>query len=1006
MKKTLIIILALTCTMQLWSIFGKNKIQNKPVEWAVIKTLHYDIYYEKENEEFGRIAALMSEEAYYYLKSAFIRPVKKRIPIIFYSTNQNFETTNIIPNLLSEGVGGFTESDRNRVAIPFNGSYLDMEETLIHELTHAYINDINNGNNSLLKINRLPFWFSEGLPEYFSIGGKSTKNNSFVLDLIYNSQIPEFEYLGGFYAYRIGELFISYLSEKYGQEKVLEFYYELRYAKNQELAVKKVFDQDFKKLQKEWRNYLKRKYSIYMQEYDVPYEVFEQLTFRDKDGSGMNSPVKFVPKTGEYLYFSDKSIHRDIWKNSILDPQKAKRIIKGETSAAIEEFHYERNNLDFFPDGDRFAFAAETSRGDVIHIASLKKRKIIQTINIPDIDVIYELDVNPSGNKIAFGGQKNFTSDIFIYDLETEKITQITDDKYYDGQPIWNNSEDKLAFVSERKLYGERVKNHLFYQLSRDIYYYDFEEKAFYQVTQEKQNNTHPIWTNDDEKIIFLHEGDIANNLEIIKLETGERASITNTLGYINSIDLNESNDELLLSIFYDRGWDIYLASNPLKNLEYRKGELPKLVQFEKNFYETFKIDEYKYFGKREREFRKELPEIRKNITRFNLGNIIEQDSLDKAYNLELDSKPIDIKIPEISDYKSRYYLDNLWGGLAYSPSGGTFAEIYFKLSNLMGDSKIGITLGVNGNIENSNFRFNYMNLARRIDYGMGGFYLNDATVYKFINESGGTYGYLRERIRNIGIMGSLQYPFSKYCRLDFDAILNRKEINYDWAYSGDSEWTEDFIDNNVQEQYGLEAYNENIISPQITFNFDNAIYGSTGPISGWKSAILFNHSYSNIKNHSLFYTDVRRYFFFNKRYSIAARFIGGTIIGETSSRFDLDYHSGVRGFYDDELRGRNKLVSNLELRFPFIDRLSIAFPLPIDLGYIRGSTFLDAGTVWNKDGLMLGKQNKLEDLKIGMGFGPRVNVGYFVIKFDVAWNTDLENFSRPSYYFSLSPDF
>ena len=83
MKKIWMMALVLTCTMQLWSIFGKNKIQSEPVEWAVIKTLHYDIYFEKGNDEFGRIAALMSEEAYYYLKSVFVRPVKKRIPIIF-----------------------------------------------------------------------------------------------------------------------------------------------------------------------------------------------------------------------------------------------------------------------------------------------------------------------------------------------------------------------------------------------------------------------------------------------------------------------------------------------------------------------------------------------------------------------------------------------------------------------------------------------------------------------------------------------------------------------------------------------------------------------------------------------------------------------------------------------------------------------------------------------------------------------------------------------------------
>ena len=58
-----------------------------------------------------------------------------------------------------------------------------------------------------------------------------------------------------------------------------------------------------------------------------------------------------------------------------------------------------------------------------------------------------------------------------------------------------------------------------------------------------------------------------------------------------------------------------------------------------------------------------------------------------------------------------------------------------------------------------------------------------------------------------------------------------------------------------------------------------------------------------------------------------------------------------------------------------------------------------------NKD-LMLVKDNILNDLKVGMGFGPRLNLGYFILKFDVAWSTDLETFSRPVYYISLMEDF
>jgi len=48
----------------------------------------------------------------------------------------------------------------------------------------------------------------------------------------------------------------------------------------------------------------------------------------------------------------------------------------------------------------------------------------------------------------------------------------------------------------------------------------------------------------------------------------------------------------------------------------------------------------------------------------------------------------------------------------------------------------------------------------------------------------------------------------------------------------------------------------------------------------------------------------------------------------------------------------------------------------------------------------------KLNDIKLGYGFGPRLNLGYFVLKFDIAWLTDLSKISKPMYYLSLSEDF
>jgi outer membrane protein assembly factor BamA len=133
---------------------------------------------------------------------------------------------------------------------------------------------------------------------------------------------------------------------------------------------------------------------------------------------------------------------------------------------------------------------------------------------------------------------------------------------------------------------------------------------------------------------------------------------------------------------------------------------------------------------------------------------------------------------------------------------------------------------------------------------------------------------------------------------------------------------------------------------------------------------------------------------------------LGGTIIGDTNQRFELDYFNGVRGF-DKQIEGTRKFLTSFELRYPFIDNLKLTFPLPLYFQQIRGSIFVDMGSVWDEDKkLKFYENDRLKDLKLGFGFGPRLNMGYFILKFDIAWHTDLYDFSKPSYYISLAPDF
>ncbi|MBW6516780.1 MAG: BamA/TamA family outer membrane protein [Candidatus Cloacimonetes bacterium] len=987
-KSLLIVLLSFLLIIPLLSYtFGKNKVQVEKLEWSVMQTIHFDIYFPKGADEFGQTVALMAEEAYYYLQDAFQTPLYTRIPLIFYESHREFQVTNIIYQLLSEGVGGFTESLHNRVVIPYDGSYKKLEETLIHELTHAYINAMDSDFTASRFFNlprmTFPFWFQEGLPEYLAIGGEDNYNNMFIMDMVFNSYLYQLEIVGGYYAYRLGESFLTYIDETYGREYVMRYFFATRTAGSIDNATQRVFGMTFESLQNRWRNHLLRKYTPYLQTHTVPYEKYERRTDHNKDGSYFNFAPRFSPDGRNYLYFSNRNQRMSIWRGYPIDIFEEQLILRGETTGRFEQFHFLRNNISWFPDSRRFSFVAKTKAGDVIYIADVTTGKVLEAHEMYDFDAIYEIDICREGNRIVFSGQKEMRNNIYYMDIQTREITQITTDQYYDHQPRWSPDGTKIVFSSERTISPEHKYEHIFNRLTDQIYYYDLNEEKFYQVTTDEFSNHSPAWDSTGTKILFISEEYDVNNFHIIDLENGKRAHVTRTLNGVFSGDLNYNDSHLIFSAFYNNGWDIYFANQPLANLDYQDYGFPQEVELIDDFTERFSLYRFKFYGRRDEEGRRSNREYDIERTETSFFRVRRDITLDK--------RPEEIKVPAIEPYRVRFYLDRLWGGAAYSSTYGTYATLQLGLSDVMGDHTIGIQLGIAGKIKDSDFIFTYLYLPRRIDIGFGGFYLTDDILYYYPVPN----VYINVRENDVGIYTLFRYPLNRFWRLDFENLLySRTELYEIWnPYVG------------VWEEIGTDK--DLIYSPQIRIVHDNILWGVTGPLSGWRAYLALNRSFAtDYHNYFTAHTDLRSYTLFAKRYSLAARLFAGFSNGDRPQSFRLDGYHGIRGLTEEQ-RGHKKAVSTLELRFPFIDQLRMAFPLPMTLYQLRGSVYTDFGAVWDNHKDFKGASDgRLKDLVLGFGLGPRVNLGFFVLKFDVAWSTDLENTSKPTYYISINEEF
>src|SRR5919198_318741 len=101
--------------------FGQNKVHYKDLDFHVLKTDHFDIYYYPSERSAVDVAARMAERWYARLSRVFDRQLRGRQPLIIYASSVDFRQTNVISGDIGEGTGGVTEPLPRPIVMPLGG---------------------------------------------------------------------------------------------------------------------------------------------------------------------------------------------------------------------------------------------------------------------------------------------------------------------------------------------------------------------------------------------------------------------------------------------------------------------------------------------------------------------------------------------------------------------------------------------------------------------------------------------------------------------------------------------------------------------------------------------------------------------------------------------------------------------------------------------------------------------------------------------------------------------
>ncbi|MBK7140470.1 MAG: PD40 domain-containing protein [bacterium] len=556
--------------------FGKNKVQYKNFEWFYIQSRHFDIHYYENAYPTAKFTAAVLESSYVEISKELNYHIQRRVPVFLYNSHSDFQQTNIYPALIPEGVGGFTEAFKNRIVIPFTGSYEDLRHVLHHELTHAVVYDLVYGNllGSIISRQRLfdvPLWFAEGYAEYSSRHGWDYFSDMFVRDATINGYLAPPDYLGGFLAYKQGQAMVKYIADKYGEEKLGEILQKGRVHLTMAKAIKSALNIEEQDFWEDFSKEMKRRYWPQIAQRKEADEIATQLTKAREDGSYFNEQPTYSPEGDKIAIFSDKSDATEIVLIAPADGRVLDRLIKGERSADLESLHSFVSGMSFSPDGRKIVFVAKSKGKDALMFLDVRKKKIYKRERLDFYNVISPA-WSPDGKSVAFSALDGYKRDLYLYDIETGAIKQLTDDRFDDGYPSWFPNSQGLVYQSDRPHPSTPVLDpmgHPYIQSGAfkpgDFAYGDYNlfklELSNNQISPIDVGpgaNRNPKVSPDGSMVAFVSNRNGIDNLYIGYLDSVKYYAVTDILTGVQTLSWSPDGKRIAFSAFFNGAFDIF----------------------------------------------------------------------------------------------------------------------------------------------------------------------------------------------------------------------------------------------------------------------------------------------------------------------------------------------------------------------------------------------------------------------------------------------------------------
>ncbi|HEY2856474.1 MAG TPA: hypothetical protein VGJ18_26765 [Gemmatimonadaceae bacterium] len=939
--------------------FGRNKVQYEKFDWRILRSDHFDnFFYPSESlivHDAGRMA-----ERWYTRHSDTFRHAFDRKSLIFYADHPDFEQTNVIGEQLGEETGGVTEGLRTRVIMPFTGIYADNDHVLGHELVHVFQYNIAEGapQGGLARLNALPGWLIEGMAEYFSLGRNDPLTAMWMRDAVMRNKFPTVKQLTTdprFFPYRYGQALWAYVGGKWGDRAIVDVY-RTALRVGWDAALVRVLGINDDSLSKEWAAANRAMYLPQIAGRTKPDSEGKTIIGLGRKLSEQQNVSPTVSPDGNYLAFVTQRnlFTTDIYIADAHTGRLIKKLGGPSSDPHFDAISFINSSGDWSPDASKFAFIVFANGNNEIAIMDTRSTRVDRRIKLSGVGAMSHVSWSPDGRTLAISGQHGGIGDLFLLDLQTEQVRQLTNDRNAEIQPAWSPDGRTIAFATDR---GPETDFNAMKYSALQIATIDVASGQIqvYSPFPHAKHNINPQWTPDGRELYFVSDPDGIPNIYRLNLATNEVRRVTNSATGVSGIT----------------------SISPTLTVAQKTGRVLFTV-FEAQGFTIRALEPNQAVGQ---------PAVMTDGAAVALGAELPPGDVTRSLVMTYLADPIDGLVSgddfRVTPYRASFQLDALGqpsvGVVAGGPFGtGVAGGVSAFFGDQLSDQQIATAIQANGTVRDIGGAVYYTNLRNRWNYGAGLEhvpYLTGGIVYDTATVNGQfcqtcAIDQILERIYIDQASLFSQYPFDQTRRVEFNVSATRLGFQAE-------------VDKLIIDPIGVVQGEERqslpappsiyYAQPEIAFVGDNSFAAYTSPVSGQRYRLSYSPTIGNISFQTLL-ADYRRYMFMRPA-TFAFRILHYGRYGKDAesgrlSPLYLGEETLIRGYgfgslsgaecgvgasqqstcpVFDRMLGSRLGVFNAELRIPLIGSSEFGllnFPfLPTEI-----APFFDAGVAYTSD--------------------------------------------------------